>query len=161
MNQSIFIICFVLLMACSAPSEKKTPSVFPSGKVPFERIVRANTDSANWLTYSGNYHSHRYSALDQINTTNVAKLKPAWVYQMFPGLSETTPLVVDGIMYLTEPPSIVTALDIKSGNRLWRWFPEMPADVKAIGFPIRSFFGDWSFTNTVGIDDYRSGDHEP
>src|SRR5678816_3893809 len=53
-----------------------------SGQVPYERIRRAESEPGNWLTYSGNYQSHRHSLLAQINPGNVARLKPAWVYQI-------------------------------------------------------------------------------
>ena len=102
-----------------------------SAQVPFERIRSADREPGNWLTYSGNYSSHRYSSLDQINAGNVAKLKPAWVYQVaIPGRVETTPLVVDGIMYLSEPPSNVTALDTRTGRPLWRFQHPEPPDVR-------------------------------
>ena len=104
--------------------------------VPYERLVHSDSEPANWLTYSGSYMSHRFSALDQINKENVADLAPVWVYQVKnPGLIETTPLVVDGVMYLTEPPSNVAALDAGTGRTLWRWTRPMPAGVKNIGFP--------------------------
>ena len=109
--------------------------------VSFERLVNAARDHDNWLTYSGTYHSERFSRLDQVGTDNVADLKVIWAYQMQPstqageGLVETTPLVVDGIMYLTEPASTVTALDARTGKMLWTWSPDMPDDVKHIGFP--------------------------
>ena len=51
------------------------------------------------------------------------------------GLIETTPLVVDGIMYISEPPSTVSALDIHTGRRLWSWTPQLPSGLKTIGFP--------------------------
>jgi alcohol dehydrogenase (cytochrome c) len=105
-------------------------------QVSYERLVRAESESESWLTYSGSYRSQRFSALKQITPENVAKLKPAWVYQIRePGLIETTPLVVDGVMYLTEPPSTVTALDVRSGRPLWKWSRAMPRDVRALGFP--------------------------
>src|SRR5688572_15479997 len=53
-----------------------------SGQVPYDRIRRAESEPGNWLTYSGNYQSHRHSLLTQINATNVVRLKPAWVYQI-------------------------------------------------------------------------------
>ena len=112
-----------------------------NAQVPYERLVDASNDKSNWLTYSGSYRSERFSRLDQVDTTNVRKLKVLWAYQMQPstqagnGLVETTPLVVDGIMYLTEPPSTVTALDARSGKRLWTWSPELPEEVLHIGFP--------------------------
>ena len=50
------------------------------GQVTYERILRADSEPGNWLTYSGNYSGHRYSRLDQIQTGNVSRLKIAWVH---------------------------------------------------------------------------------
>jgi alcohol dehydrogenase (cytochrome c) len=92
------------------------------GQVTYERILHADSEPANWLTYSGNYAGHRFSPLRQITRENVAGLKPAWVYQMeVEGRVETSPLVVDGIMYITEKPFIVTALDGRTGRPLWTY----------------------------------------
>ena len=52
------------------------------GQVPFERLKLADSEPGNWLTYSGNYSAQRYSRLNQINATNVKRLKLAWVYQV-------------------------------------------------------------------------------
>ena len=70
-----------------------------------------------WLMYSGGYSSHRFSPLTQISTSNVAKLKTAWVYQP-PGTGsvESTPVVANGIMYVTSGPTMVAALELKSGK---------------------------------------------
>ena len=66
----------------------------------------------SWLTYSGGYYSQRYSALNQITPANVKNLKLQWVYQSpVAGNWQTTPLVVDGIMYLTQRQNDVVALD--------------------------------------------------
>ena len=84
-------------------------------QVPYQRLLKAESEPQNWLTYAGSYRSHRYSGLTQINKQNASQLKIAWVYQMQrAGVVETSPVVVDGIMYLTEPPSTVTALDVRS-----------------------------------------------
>src|SRR5690348_15453298 len=105
-------------------------------QVPYSRIVKAESEPANWLTYAGTYKSQRYTQLDQINQRNVAQLKPAWVYQLkAAGVFETSPLVVDGVMYITEPPSTVTALDVHTGRLLWTWTPKIPDDVIVIGSP--------------------------
>ncbi|SVD40397.1 uncharacterized protein METZ01_LOCUS393251, partial [marine metagenome] len=86
-----------------------------TAQVPYQRLVDAQGDLANWLTYSGTYNGHRFSPLDEINNETVENLVPKWVYQVKnPGIVETTPLVVDGVMYLTEPPSNVTALDAET-----------------------------------------------
>jgi len=113
-----------------------------SAEVSFDRLVNAADEPQSWLTYSGTYRSERFSPLTEINRSNVNDLKVIWAYQMQPssyggaGLVETTPLVADGIMYLTEPPSTVTALDARTGKRLWTWSPEMPEEVLHIGFPM-------------------------
>ncbi|MDA0678957.1 MAG: PQQ-dependent dehydrogenase, methanol/ethanol family [Proteobacteria bacterium] len=123
----------VLIMVLAAHSA--------NADVSFGRLVDAKNDKDNWLTYSGTYRSERYSPLAEINTRNVKNLKVIWAYQMQPstitgaGLVETTPLVADGIMYITEPPSTVTALDARTGKRLWTWSSELSDEVLHIGFP--------------------------
>ena len=103
-----------------------------AGQVPFERIAASAAEPGSWLTYSGNYAGHRYSALKQIDRTNVARLKPAWIYQTN-DLSqfEVTPIVADGVMYISEPPSHAAALDLRTGRPLWMFRRTVPADVRA------------------------------
>ena len=75
------------------------------------RLEHAADEPENWLTYSGTYRGQRHTSLRQVRRNNVADLELAWVFQSRSLESlETTPLVVDGIMYLTEPPSTVTAV---------------------------------------------------
>jgi alcohol dehydrogenase (cytochrome c) len=95
---------------------------FLDGQVPYERIVKADSEPGNWLTYSGNYQGHQYSQLDQINTSNISRLKVSWMYQI--GTThhfETMPLVFDGVMYISEPPSDVTAIDLRTGRPIWKY----------------------------------------
>lgn len=100
-------------------------------QVTYERILNADKEPGNWLTYSGNYAGHRFSPLTQINENNVAKLKPAWVYQVNSLQKfEATPLVVDGIMYLSEPPSNLTAIDTRTGRPLWKYRRVLPDDLR-------------------------------
>jgi len=93
-------------------------------------------DDGSWPMYSGSYGSERFSPLTQIATSNVSKLHPAWVYQP-PGTGslESTPVVVNGVMYVTAGPTIVAALDLKSGRPLWEWTRPIPASVLNLGFP--------------------------
>ena len=104
-------------------------SVEPQAQVGFERLKQATEEPHNWLTYSGNYSSDRYSDLDQITPENIAGLQQRWVYQtgVF-GLSwESTPLVVDGVMYLTQRPNDVVALDARTGRVFWIYrYPTPP-----------------------------------
>ena len=104
-------------------------------QVPYERLVASKSEPHSWLTYSGSYFSERFSPLDQITTSNVGDLRIEWVYQTSPGLVEVTPLVVDGIMYVTEPPSTVAALDARTGRRIWRWDANVPDTALNIGGP--------------------------
>jgi alcohol dehydrogenase (cytochrome c) len=104
----------------------------PSTTVPYERILNAKSEPHNWLTYSGSYDGHRFSALQQINTKNVAKLKAAWVYQSTsPGKFEATPIIVDGVIYISERATNVTALDARTGRPLWTYRREVPTDFRA------------------------------
>ncbi len=86
-----------------------------------ERLENAAADPENWLTYSGTYMSQRYTALDEITRDNVDDLELKWVFQAQSlEAFEATPLVVDGIMYLTEAPNTVLALDASTGRAFWR-----------------------------------------
>jgi len=95
-------------------------------QVTSERLLRSGDDAQNWLMYSGTYSSQRYSALRQITAANVKTLEQKWVFQA-DSLEkfEATPLVVDGIMYITQAPSDVVALDAKTGRVFWiyRYYP--------------------------------------
>ena len=99
-------------------------------QVTYERILNAGEEPHNWLTYSGNYSSHRHSSLDQINRESVGDLNVLWTHQIEAlHKFETSPIVVDGIMFITEPPSDVTALDARTGRTLWAYKHQMPNDV--------------------------------
>ncbi|MCY4587617.1 MAG: PQQ-dependent dehydrogenase, methanol/ethanol family [Bryobacterales bacterium] len=108
---------------------------FALAQVPYERLRNADQEPGSWLTYSGAYHGQRFSKLDQISTENVADLRPVWVYQVEgSGEIETTPLVADGVMYVTELEARVTALDVRTGRPLWTYQHAMPEGVLNIGF---------------------------
>ena len=90
------------------------------GQVTSDRLAAAPSEPQNWLTYSGNYSSTRYSPLNQITPANVKNLKLQWVYQSpVAGNWQTTPLVVDGMMYVTQRLNDVVALDAATGRAFW------------------------------------------
>jgi alcohol dehydrogenase (cytochrome c) len=91
-------------------------------QVTSDRILRAADEPQNWLTYSGGYSSQRYSLLKQIDTANAKNLELKWMFQnqVF-GPWETSPLVADGVMYLTQRPNDVIALDAKTGRVFWMY----------------------------------------
>lgn len=102
------------------------------GQVPAERLLNAAKDSKNWLMYNGTYASTHYSTLDQIRPDNVRNLQLAWVWQARSlEKLEPLPLVVDGVMYLTEPPDRMVALDARTGRVHWSYQHQLPAVTNA------------------------------
>jgi alcohol dehydrogenase (cytochrome c) len=106
--------------------------------VTYERILDARSEPENWLTYYGAYNGQRYSPLDQINTENVKRIGPAWMFQagtsgMIAGAStyafEAAPIVVDGVMFLSGWDGWLWALDAKTGQEFWRYKHAVPYDV--------------------------------
>ena len=91
-----------------------------TAQVTFERLLAADQEPQNWLTYSGTNSGERHSRLEQVTPANVSELELEWVFQAQSlQVFETTPLVVDGIMYLTEAPNTVVALDARTGRVFW------------------------------------------
>src|SRR6185369_16046399 len=102
----------VLLVICAAGALH--------AQVTFERILHADKEPQNWLTYSGSTLSQRYSPLTQITPGNVVNLQLQWAFQARSlEKFESTPLVVDGVMYLTQAPNDVVALDAATGEIKW------------------------------------------
>jgi alcohol dehydrogenase (cytochrome c) len=100
------------LLAAAAGAQQVTP----------ERLLRAAGEPHNWLTYSGTYASQRYTTLRQITRQNVGELEQQWVLQgQVLGAWQSSPLVVDGIMYLTQRPNDVLALDAATGRVFWQY----------------------------------------
>ena len=93
-----------------------------NAQVSSDRILHAADEPQNWLTYSGTYTSQRYSLLRQLDASNVKNLELKWTVQnqVF-GPWESSPLVVDGTMYMTERPNDVMALDAKTGRMFWMY----------------------------------------
>ncbi len=96
-------------------------SVEATGDVDYERMRSAPlSEPQNWLTYNGGYSSQRHSLLDQINIENVKNLELKWVVQnQVYGAWQSNPLVVDGIMYVTQRPNDVMAVDAITGRVFW------------------------------------------
>jgi alcohol dehydrogenase (cytochrome c) len=91
-------------------------------QVTHDRLVRAANEAHNWLTYSGGYFSQRHTPLRQVDLTNVKNLEMKWVLQnqVF-GAWQSTPLVVDGVMYVTQRPNDVLAVDAQTGRAFWQY----------------------------------------
>ena len=101
-----------------------------AAQVPYEQILKADSAPGSWLTYSGDYAGHRYCGLAAIHRDNVARLRPAWIYQTNDLNSfEASPIVAGGILYLSEPPSHAAALDLRTGRPIWQFRRAVPSDV--------------------------------
>ena len=91
-----------------------------------DRIIAAKDDPSVWLSHGRTYDEARFSPLAKVNSDNVSNLGLAWSYDL--GVSrgiEVTPIVVDGVMYVTGLWNVVTALDAKTGEQIWQYDPEI------------------------------------
>lgn len=114
MNRQTIIRIFVAMQLLAAPAF--------AAEINDARLKAANTERGNWLTHGRDFTNQRFSPLTSITTQNVKRLVPKWIYQ--PGTSQsfqTTPLVADGVMYVSAPGSHAMAVDAKTGRELWRY----------------------------------------
>jgi alcohol dehydrogenase (cytochrome c) len=93
-----------------------------TAQVTYERILNAADEPESWLTYNGTYSSQRYSRLTQITRDNVDDLHLEWMLpnQVF-GAWQSNPIVFDGVMYITQRPNDVMAVDPVTGRVFWRY----------------------------------------
>lgn len=93
-----------------------------AGAVDDARLRDAAQESGNWLSYGRDYGQQRFSPLKQINRETIGRLVPKWIYQTGTTASfQATPIVVDGVLYLSMPFDHVAAIDAASGRELWRY----------------------------------------
>ncbi len=124
-------VFFVFLAACSERSEDSSQEKEIG---PTERIVDSDSSPQNWLSYGRSYNEQRHSPLTGINKENLDQLRPAWIYEMRRTRGvEATPLIVDGVIYVTGSWSIVYALDAKTGEELWVHDPQVPGEAALKG----------------------------
>lgn len=94
-----------------------------------QRLLSANDTPGDWLLHGRNYQEDRFSPLDQIDKNNINELGLAWSINLGTTRGiEATPLVVDGIMFLTGPWSVVYAIDVRKGKIIWIHDPEVPRE---------------------------------
>ncbi|WP_448044252.1 PQQ-dependent dehydrogenase, methanol/ethanol family [Bradyrhizobium liaoningense] len=139
---SAFVALLPICSALSAPGEYSP--------VTDQRL--RNPEPQNWLLYRGNYSGWGYSPLSQINESNVAKLKLQWAFST--GQTEghqSPPIVNNGYMYITAPGGVLIALDAKTGQQLWRYKREPPAEMLQLHPNNRgvALYGDRVYLATV------------
>lgn len=143
MSSAIIIACILMtLSACGNSDDAKRQSQDEistnqggdnekektdlTAYVTTERIDNANNTPQEWLSYGGTYDEQRHSRLTTINRDNIADLGVAWTYDLATSRGvEATPIVADGVMYVTSAWSVVHAIDAKTGAERWVYDPKV------------------------------------
>ena len=92
---------------------------------PVTDAVLQDPDPADWLNWRRTLDGWGYSPLDQVDRDNVGDLRLVWSWGLEPGVSQTTPIVHDGVMYIANPGNVVQALDARTGDFIWEYRREM------------------------------------
>jgi len=136
-----FVVAAVLALAVTAPGVTGQVPVVDSRLPPLppptlplvtsQDLVDGFKNPSRWLTFSGDYSGQRHSPLKQVTPANVGRLAAAWTFQA-EGMAigrgfETTPLIVDGVMYVTGSNNYAWAFDMRSGRQIWRYRRQLPA----------------------------------
>jgi len=123
----LFLLAALTVLPGCRSHHEQSDHDLPAGDVNESRLVGADPDPANWMTYGRTYSEQRFSPLNQINDQNVSQLGLAWYFDLDTHRGqEATPVVVDGGMYFTSAWSKVFALDAASGALRWSYDPQVP-----------------------------------
>src|SRR5215469_11432329 len=129
-------VTFALLILAS-PSSLQAQGLAPQDLL--------NPPADSWPTYNGDYSGRRFSRLDQINSSNVSSLSLAWIFRARLAAIKSTPLVVNGVLYLTTPDN-VWAIDARTGHAIWHYQRTSQGD--HIGHRGVAMYGDWLYFTT-------------
>jgi len=136
-KQQILFVLFAL-MAGQSGAQQQGPT--------YEDILQGFADPQRWLTYSGDYSGKRHSPLEQITPANVGQLRPIWTFQTGTTTRgrgfETTPLVDNGVLYVTGSNNYAWAIDARSGRAFWQYRRNLPDDLTyGSSAPVNRGFG--------------------
>ena len=128
-----FTSALVLLCAAGCRSKSNSPAATREAASPASvdtsRLVHADNEPGNWMTYGRTYSEQRFSPLKQINDQNVGQLALAWYVDLDSRRGdEATPIVVDGVMYFATTWSRVFAVKASTGEKLWSYDPKVPPE---------------------------------
>lgn len=125
-RRGISVAAFAIGTALVAAATLSASGRTPPANVDAARIAAADAEPQNWMSHGRTYDEQRFSPLDTINAGNVAGLGLAWFQDMNTGRGqEATPIVVDGVIYVSSAWSIVHAFDARTGKPLWTFDPEV------------------------------------
>ena len=138
-KHSNLLVCSCLLFTFAAFGQ--------SGNGPsYEDLLNGFTDSGRWLTYSGDYSGKRHSPLKQITPDNIDELRSIWTFQSGTTTRgrgwEGTPLLDDGVLYVTGSNNYAWALDARTGRSFWEYRRNLPDDLTyGASAPVNRGFG--------------------
>ncbi|NNE57613.1 MAG: PQQ-dependent dehydrogenase, methanol/ethanol family [Hellea sp.] len=146
-------ISMLALAACNSKEKEPATSGETNSGVSSAQII--NADNSSWLSYGRTYDEQRFSPLATVNADNVANLGLAWSYDLDSSRGiEATPIVHDGMMYVTSTYNVVHAMNARTGAPVWTWEPEIDmvqasnacCDIVNRGVAL---WGDTIFTATI------------
>ena len=123
----------ILMLAVPASAQDAAAEVAIKDFTPITEDVINNPAPEDWLMFRRTLNAWNHSPLEQITKENVGQLQLAWSAPMEVGTIEETPLVYNGVMYLLNPGSVITALDATTGDLLWEYRRQLPEGVSATG----------------------------
>jgi alcohol dehydrogenase (cytochrome c) len=129
-------LLMIALCSVTLAAQTAAPLITP------QDLLNGLKDPTRWLTYSGDYNGQRHSPLTQITPENVGQLTAQWTFQTGTlGSFQTTPIVVDGVLYATGFNNQAWAIDGRSGRQIWRYRRELPEDLKLCCGAVNRGFG--------------------
>ena len=145
------LVAAVLVIVGTAAAGAQEPDV-----APVTDAMLQNPDPADWLSWRRTLDGWGYSPLDQIDRDNVHQLQLVWAWPLAAGLSQPTPLVRAGVLYIPNPGNSVQALDAATGELLWEYAPP-PAELPEADGPRSpsrgsrsiALYGDKVYLNTT------------
>jgi alcohol dehydrogenase (cytochrome c) len=132
---SAILLAFLATAAAAfAQPPSQGPAVMPPVLKNYQAVTAdrlKNPEAANWLMIRRTYDGWGYSPLEEITPANVQRLKPVWVFATGePRVHESAPIVNNGVMFVSTPNNQVLAIDVQTGNLLWRYKRPRPADAR-------------------------------
>src|ERR1700758_5681305 len=127
-NVILSVVCWMM----AAPPPGRAPPA--PANVDAARLDKPDQDASNWLTYGRTYSEQRFSPLQKITAANAAQLGLAWYADLDTERGqEATPLVIDGVMYVSTAWSLVKAFNASTGALLWSYDPKVPRELGVKG----------------------------
>ncbi len=156
-----------ILVACGGSENAAPPAaesaagqiaVPAAANVTRERLLNAASEPGQWMTYGGGYQEQRYSGLSRITPDNISQLGLAWFADFDTNRGqESTPLMIDGVIYVSQSWSKVQAYDAKTGALLWVYDPKVPGEFGSRGCcdVVNRGLAAWNGKIYVGVYDGR------